>query len=626
MSINNHELIEENISIDAEMRMKHNKFQSTVASENPIVLQLIDFGYNEVYSRRVFYYLHPEDLEEALNYMAEENGIIQHRFLSNKRNPFDKLCYICRNIKENHLRELSISRNQEQNNEISNIYNINDINSSAKVNSYEKKEDDVNNNYIDDSDIGNKYINTQEELKSEETIDVCSVCNEEFIVNENNKVSKCGHSFCEQCWYNFLSIKINENKLPSIKCMDYECNEKINDEFIFNLLNFDDDLIRKYKLYKFELNILQDPNKKLCPHPNCNSYMELKDIKNKYVSCENKHKFCFLCLNPPHGDIPCEKSIDIDLKEYAQNNFVKKCPHCGIIIEKKSGCNHIICSKCGYQWCWLCNKEYKQNHFNEGKCRGFQFYQPKNEYEVKLVMEGKINYNELSDNQRQYNIDINHVINANQGGNQDDIEQNLPNPFIDRDINLERLRGIYDEHINIHLIPRTSYIFFFIFYLLFGHGICIPLNIYKRNTSKIMHIYICLPLFIVFFFQIIILNIIMLPPIIIGFCFSIKKIIMHYNKYMKLFLLVIINALFRQFILVHNILNEKFSYKIGNKTFEKILIFIPSFLTSFFIIFPQCILSNIFLIIAKLITKRHFQDFISDLHEELFENYELIIK
>ena len=334
MSINNHELIEENIIIDAEMRMKHNKFQSTVASENPIVLQLIDFGYNEVYSRRVFYYLHPEDLEEALNYMAEENGIIQHRFLSNKRNPFDKLCYICRNIKENHLRELSISRNQEQNNEISNIYNINDINSSAKVNSYEKKEDDVNNNYIDDSDIGNKYINTQEELKSEETIDICSVCNEEFIVNENNKVSKCGHSFYEQCWYNFLSIKINENKLPSIKCMDYECNEKINDEFIFNLLNFDDDLIRKYKLYKFELNILQDPNKKLCPHPNCNSYMELKDIKNKYVSCENKHKFCFLCLNPPHGDIPCEKSIDIDLKEYAQNNFVKKCPHCGIIIEK----------------------------------------------------------------------------------------------------------------------------------------------------------------------------------------------------------------------------------------------------------------------------------------------------
>ena len=50
MSINNHELIEENISIDAEMRMKHNKFQSTVASENPIVLQLIEFGYNEVYS------------------------------------------------------------------------------------------------------------------------------------------------------------------------------------------------------------------------------------------------------------------------------------------------------------------------------------------------------------------------------------------------------------------------------------------------------------------------------------------------------------------------------------------------------------------------------------------------
>ena len=62
---------------------------------------------------------------------------------------------------------------------------------------------------------------------------------------------------------------------------------------------------------------------------------------------------------------------------------MKKCPKCSIITEKNNGCNHITCTKCGYQWCWLCNEEYKENHFNEGKCKGFQFYQPKNVYEIK---------------------------------------------------------------------------------------------------------------------------------------------------------------------------------------------------------------------------------------------------
>ena len=84
-------------------------FQSTIAESNPIVLQLIEFGYNPIYSRRVFHYLHPEDLEEALNYMSVENNIIQHRFVQNNRNVSDELCYICSEKKENHLKELNMS-------------------------------------------------------------------------------------------------------------------------------------------------------------------------------------------------------------------------------------------------------------------------------------------------------------------------------------------------------------------------------------------------------------------------------------------------------------------------------------------------------------------------------------
>ena len=76
--------------------MSNNEINSNYSSEevNPIVVQLCEFGYDSVYSRRVFHYLHPEDLEEALNYMAIENGIIQHRFVYN-RNTSNNICYVC---------------------------------------------------------------------------------------------------------------------------------------------------------------------------------------------------------------------------------------------------------------------------------------------------------------------------------------------------------------------------------------------------------------------------------------------------------------------------------------------------------------------------------------------------
>ena len=51
-------------------------------------------------------------------------------------------------------------------------------------------------------------------------------------------------------------------------------------------------------------------------------------------------------------------------------------------------------SKCNYQWCWLCNGKYEEGHYNEGKSKGFQFFKPNDEYEIKLAFEEKIKLNE----------------------------------------------------------------------------------------------------------------------------------------------------------------------------------------------------------------------------------------
>ena len=53
---------------------------------------------------------------------------------------------------------------------------------------------------------------------------------------------------------------------------------------------------------------------------------------------------------------------------------VKRCPRYKIYTEKNEGCNHMTCVNCRYQWCWLCEGEYKYNHYEKGECRGLQFF------------------------------------------------------------------------------------------------------------------------------------------------------------------------------------------------------------------------------------------------------------
>ena len=545
-------LTKENIEISVNKKNKSNIFNSIIAEENPIVLQLKEFGYDNVYSRRVFFYLHPEDLEEALNYMAIENGIIQHRFVHD-RDISNNKCYICGEEKKMHLNELNnniilnnkennidvnnslryeedkkeennINYNESQNNYSNAINNTKDelINSLRETTEKEKDELSIFGYKSKEQNKNNQILNNiiRTELKNNEKMVNCEICNELFFENKKNKVEKCGHAFCNGCWFDSLSIKIKENKLPTIKCLDYKCQEKLSDDFIINILSSDLNLLKKYKRYKLELEIINSTNKKLCPYPNCDSYLELKELLNKEVTCKNKHTYCFECLKKPHGNLPCNDDIDKSLKDYAINNFVKKCPQCGIIIEKINGCNHITCTQCGYQWCWLCNEKYNIMHFKEGKCKGFQFFKPKNAYEIKLLMEGKINLDELPESQRQNNIiffenEIEEPIHVN----------NIFNANVEI---LDEILNIRPDNLRTHSIHSIP------LFILFGNNYYISKSFdISKKFLVIIKSMIYPYLFISYFFHFVIPNIVTIVVI-----FALFKKFTDNSKYSKLSIII----------------------------------------------------------------------------------------
>jgi hypothetical protein len=36
----------------------------------------------------------------------------------------------------------------------------------------------------------------------------------------------------------------------------------------------------------------------------------------------------------------------------------KKCPQCRVVTYKTEGCNHMHCSRCGCDWCWICASKF----------------------------------------------------------------------------------------------------------------------------------------------------------------------------------------------------------------------------------------------------------------------------
>ena len=326
---------------------------------------LEDMGYKPNMIKKVYAFLRPASLEEAINFMTEENGIYSHNFFKDYKHK-KTTCYICGQPKEYHI--------NYENDEL---------------------EDEIENEIeIDDDKL--KFIE-----KKEEKDFTCNICGENIKLNSSNvtKNSKCGDEYCNHCWFSYLRSKIEEGYVNKIKCMNYTCKEILSDTFIRNIIKDNKTLIEKYEKFLAKTEILNNPNKKFCPKKGCESYAE-KIGKEKYVQCKNGHKFCFNCMRDWHGKEECEKKDEEDFKIWKKGKIIKQCPNCKMWTEKNEGCNHMTCAECKFQWCWLCGEKYSLNHYREGKCNGLQFYKPTSEEDISRVLKQGLQRNNVNSNWR----------------------------------------------------------------------------------------------------------------------------------------------------------------------------------------------------------------------------------
>ena len=316
---------------------------------------LEEIGYEKNMIKKVYAFLKPQSIEQAINYMTEEDGIYFHNFFKDYKHN-KKTCYICGKLPQYHSDYLPSEY-------------------------IEENQDEINLNENENNDL-----NIEVPLKNDDGF-ICPICGDSFDINspEIIKYDKCGDLYCSHCWFSYLQSKIDEG-YGNIKCMNYNCKENLSDDFIKNIIKDNKQLVEKFKKFSIKMEVLNNPNMKFCPVQNCDSYAE-KIGKNKYVKCKKGHKFCFNCLKQWHGNEKCEEKEEEDFKIWKKGKIIKQCPNCKMWTEKNEGCNHMTCAECKYQWCWLCNGKYSSNHYYQGKCNGLQFYKPKSEEDIKKVLE-----------------------------------------------------------------------------------------------------------------------------------------------------------------------------------------------------------------------------------------------
>ncbi|UJR26964.1 hypothetical protein I4U23_008271 [Adineta vaga] len=194
---------------------------------------------------------------------------------------------------------------------------------------------------------------------------------------------KCNHRHCLTCWHVYLQTCLTNNtSIQKITCPS-RCQEVLDDEQVFKLLDNDERLKKRYE--QVLINTYVDINRLThwCPGNSCSTIVKLKSYTTnctQMISCDMcKTTFCFHCLQQWHDPVQCELLVKWEKKNRDESMTgewlianTKECPNCHASIEKNGGCNHMTCRKpgCAHEFCWICFGPWKDHATRQ--CNVFQ--------------------------------------------------------------------------------------------------------------------------------------------------------------------------------------------------------------------------------------------------------------
>lgn len=205
--------------------------------------------------------------------------------------------------------------------------------------------------------------------------EICIICGDSSSSSTVISTFGCEHSVCHSCLINYLNTTITSwiGITPSDirltcpgACFGRRCSFPLDQDFVYHLLpntspgfqRLDDILYRKLVQTTFPE---YRPCSKCIP-----GYAIQIDCDKEWFTCQHpdcKFQFCSSCElgRTIHEGKTCLQLKDtMTPKEDSKKS--KYCPSCRAPTEKIFGCDHITCTNCGYEWCWICAAAYSTGH------------------------------------------------------------------------------------------------------------------------------------------------------------------------------------------------------------------------------------------------------------------------
>ncbi|KAM9657424.1 E3 ubiquitin-protein ligase ARIH2 isoform 1-T1 [Morphnus guianensis] len=206
----------------------------------------------------------------------------------------------------------------------------------------------------------------------------CAVCMQ-FVRKENLLSLACQHQFCRSCWEQHCTVLVKDGVGVGVSCMAQDCLLRTPEDFVFPLLP-SEELKDKYRRYLFRDYVESHYQLQLCPGADCPMVIQVQEPKARRVQCNRCNEvFCFKCRQMYHAPTDCatiRKWLTKCADDSETANYIsahtKDCPKCNICIEKNGGCNHMQCSKCKHDFCWMCLGDWKTHGSEYYECSRYK--------------------------------------------------------------------------------------------------------------------------------------------------------------------------------------------------------------------------------------------------------------
>lgn len=223
----------------------------------------------------------------------------------------------------------------------------------------------------------------------------CPLC--VLLVSESSTpdLVSCRHRVCLECMQRYITTEINHSRL-NITCPI--CSEPLHPNTIKEILQ-NENYYLKYESFMLRRVLAAEPDARWCPAPDCGFVV----LANGCASCPKlvcgregcNTSFCYHCKQEWHPNQTCsaasiqrnkrlinsynisdlieestqspsnQKSSKSSHQNTIRADDIKECPVCAsrIIKMNDGSCNHMTCSICETEFCWLCMKEISDLHY-----------------------------------------------------------------------------------------------------------------------------------------------------------------------------------------------------------------------------------------------------------------------